>query len=425
MASKDSHQLAQYPTAQTDLGWGPGAGPWNYRKVTEPALSSILATVANTTTIGSVDIIDFQPQTKQSTEDRHVVQTWDLRNGTWKLLAVFDGHAGSETVKHVAASLPRQLQSALIDFLVESEWRIDPVSISKILSKAIVSYDDSLTKDLYDLFPGGIEGLRKLSDDEVKAIIHDSATGGVNHAKVARCMHGSTVLVSLIDPNHDNIWVASLGDCQAVLGVRAGNGTSWDISVLSANHHAAVPSEIEALRSAHPDEPDVALNNRVLGGIAITRAVGDHVFKVDSLWSSKVFMNAERPFRFHSVKPEILITRISTPPYLSNEPEVRHVNLSEIKACGKEEITFLLCSDGLLDLFGARNEADLKKVAQRWMELGFGVNTGNSGDPCTNGALRILREGLGGEHEDKVAQLLTVEMSGKWLDDITDRKSVV
>lgn len=36
-----------------------------------------------------------------------------------------------------------------------------------------------------------------------------------------------------------------------------------------------------------------------------------------------------------------------------------------------------------------------------------------------NGALRILREGLGGEDVDKVAQWLTVEMSGKWLDDIT------
>ena len=125
------------------------------------------------------------------------------------------GHAGSETVKHVAANLPSQLQSALINLLVESEWKIDPPSISKLLSKVIISYDDSLTKDLYDLFPGGIEELNEISDDEVKAVICDSATGGLNHVKVARCMQGSTVLVSLIDPHRDNIWVASLGDCQA------------------------------------------------------------------------------------------------------------------------------------------------------------------------------------------------------------------
>ena len=118
-------------------------------------------------------------------------------------------------MQHIAANLPGQLQSTLVDLLVVSEWRIDPISISNLLSKVIISYDDSLTKDLYDVFPGGLEELRKLSDDEVKAVIHDSATNGPNHAKVARCMQGSTVLISLIDPNRGNIWVASLGDCQA------------------------------------------------------------------------------------------------------------------------------------------------------------------------------------------------------------------
>lgn len=63
-----------------------------------------------------------------------------------------------------------------------------------------------------------------------------------------------------------------------VLGVRAPHG-AWDVSVLSANHHAAIPSEIEALRSAHPGESEVILNNRVLGGLAITR--GLFVFSID------------------------------------------------------------------------------------------------------------------------------------------------
>lgn len=118
-------------------------------------------------------------------------------------------------MKHVVENLPGQLQSALIGLLAGSEWRIDPVAISNLLSEVVISYDDSLTKDLYDLFPGGVDELSKLSDDEVKAVICDSATSGPNHAKVARCMQGSTVLVSLLDPNHDNLWVASLGDCQA------------------------------------------------------------------------------------------------------------------------------------------------------------------------------------------------------------------
>lgn len=91
MTSEDRHHLTQYPTGLTDLGWGPGSGLWNYRKVPEPILSSLLAAVAKPDTIGSVDIIDFQPQTEQSSEDRHIVQDWAFQNGTWKLLAVFDG----------------------------------------------------------------------------------------------------------------------------------------------------------------------------------------------------------------------------------------------------------------------------------------------------------------------------------------------
>lgn len=83
------HRLVQYPTAQTDLGWGPDAGPWNYRKIPDPF--SLLAAVAKPNRIGSVDIIDFQPQTELPSEDRHIVQDWALQNGTWKFLAVFDG----------------------------------------------------------------------------------------------------------------------------------------------------------------------------------------------------------------------------------------------------------------------------------------------------------------------------------------------
>ena len=130
-------------------------------------------------------------------------------------------------------------------------------------------------------------------------------------------------------------------------------------------------------------------------------------------------MNAEQPFKFHSSKPETLITRIFTPPYLSNKPDVQHVNLLDIKASSKGEITFVLCSDGLLDLFEARDGSDLKRVAQRWMELGSTADSGSPGGAYENGALRILREGLGGENEEQVAQWLTVEMNDKWLDDIT------
>lgn len=145
--------------------------------------------------------------------------------------------------------------------------------------------------------------------------------------------------------------------------------------------------------------------------------MGDHIFKVDRLWCSKVLMNAEQPFKFHSARPEELVGRIFTPPYLSNKPEVKHVDLAKIRDSGKDKITLVLCSDGLVDLFEARDEFDLKDIARRWMELGSATKDDEGAHD--NGALRILREGLGGKDVDKVAQWLTVEMDYKWLDDIT------
>ena len=68
------------------------------------------------------------------------------------------------------------------------------------------------SKDLLDLFPGGEASIDKMSDEEIKAIIND---GGRNAAIVSRCMRGTTLLIALIDPHYENLWVASLGDCVA------------------------------------------------------------------------------------------------------------------------------------------------------------------------------------------------------------------
>ena len=102
--------------------------------------------------------------------------------------------------------------------------------------KAISEVDDAITRDIVGLFPGGpeqtpgcqivdarslatqIRQIEELSDDEIHAIVNDMQAGGVNNAKVLRGMRGSTVLVSLVDPSGRNLWVASLGDCQAGSG---------------------------------------------------------------------------------------------------------------------------------------------------------------------------------------------------------------
>lgn len=72
-------------------------------------------------------------------------------------------------------------------------------------------------------------------------------------------------------------------------------------------------------------------------------------------------------------------------------------------------------SDGLTDLSDEDDRLKLEVLAQRWVSaVGKGYTEANQ-----NLALKLLREGLGGEDEDKVSRMMTVEMSWRWMDDTT------
>lgn len=161
------------------------------------------------------------------------------------------------------ATLPTAVHDALV-----AAGPLGPVDVSELLRKAIADVDARIGQDLLDLFPGGPEALASMSDDEIAALINDS---GANSAKVLRCMRGSTVLVALISPALD-VWVASLGDCVAVLGSKAASG-EWETTLLSANHNGADAAEVARIRNEHPGESECVLRDRVLGAIAVTRGM--------------------------------------------------------------------------------------------------------------------------------------------------------
>lgn len=87
---------------------------------------------------------------------------------------------------------------------------VPPEDITRLLSDSIVQLDSSLTSSLLDLFPGGVEGLMNLRDDEIRSII-DSPAGNL----ALKGLQGTTVLCTLTDPSRKNLWVANLGDSQA------------------------------------------------------------------------------------------------------------------------------------------------------------------------------------------------------------------
>ena len=85
------------------------------------------------------------------------------------------------------------------------------------LSDAITAFDDAIAGDVLELFPGGIESLPGRTDEEIQEVVNDFGDGSSssNYQKARLCLYGTTALVALVDPAHENLWVANLGDCEA------------------------------------------------------------------------------------------------------------------------------------------------------------------------------------------------------------------
>jgi len=178
----------------------------------------------------------------------------------------------------------------------EPEQELTPEYIGDLFSRSILAFDDAIAHDVLDLFGGSVEELEKYSDTEIKQTINDQHLGGANWRKVRLCMYGTTALVALVDPDHVNLWVANLGDCQAgrlltetiTLTCPADFGIlrcpctvlispdnegikDWQIDFLTNAHNGDNNFEVERIRAEHPGEDGCILNQRVLGALAPTR----------------------------------------------------------------------------------------------------------------------------------------------------------
>lgn len=71
--------------------------PTLYTHLEEPELTSKLNELAQWGTIGDTDYVTLQPCTnpEDASQDRFVVQDWDIRGRIWRFRAVFDGMCGA------------------------------------------------------------------------------------------------------------------------------------------------------------------------------------------------------------------------------------------------------------------------------------------------------------------------------------------
>lgn len=181
---------------------------------------------------------------------------------------VLDGHAGPDCSDHAIEALPPKVQQAVQRLSWES-WGCpysSDDSICQALAKAMKAFDDDLIERVKVLFGGTEASLQALSDREVQDIIGTPE----NNLAARRAQKGSTAVVVITVGRH--VWSANIGDCSAVIGIKP-RGGDWQAKPLYVGLHNGANNiaEKQRIESAHPMEPDVMANNRVLGLIAVTR----------------------------------------------------------------------------------------------------------------------------------------------------------
>ncbi|KAG9105311.1 hypothetical protein FRC07_009398 [Ceratobasidium sp. 392] len=257
----------------TTLGAPAGFGPWPFQELHEPELTQRLHLMsgAKSSLLSGlrVDSVSFQPcpSEEEQSQDRVYSGICNIEGDSspWSLVAVFDGHAGHDCADYTLKKFPEHLRKAL-------SKKQNGTHLASTISQAFTSFDDEITRGVLSIFPDA-ETLRGIPDDDLKLMINDHDTGGEIYKKIILAMRGTTALTALIDGPRKNLWVAGIGDCRAILGVKLSNG-QWEARDLIPPHNGTNPREMQNVRDAHPGEPNVTARNRVLGAIAVTRGCG-------------------------------------------------------------------------------------------------------------------------------------------------------
>ncbi|KAG1785736.1 phosphatase 2C-like domain-containing protein [Suillus plorans] len=332
----------------------------------------------------------LQPHVSSVNEARYLIMDLSLPNGVWNLNCVFDGHGGHETADYLVAELPSLLMAGLLPTVTNLE------GVSDVLTRAIFDVDEAIKRDFLKIFPEEVDEIATMSDITVKARVNDQFSGGLNHQKALRCLRGSTILLTLVDPTKKHLWVLNLGDGLVALGSKRDASSQWNASILSDNYNGNNPAEADRIKQQHPGEPEFIFDDRVLGNLAVTRAVGDQSFKLPRIYTEKIFLNVEPGFRVPAAI-ESFIRRNLSPPYVSNIASVRYLDLHEQSNC---DCFILMCSDGLVDLYmdDPDHVESLTSLVQKWVGIVGDVVK----DDVQEAMLRLLRHALGAEDIDRV-----------------------
>ncbi|KAL1116968.1 hypothetical protein AAG570_004296 [Ranatra chinensis] len=370
------------------------------------------------------------------------------------LIGVFDGHGGAACAQVVAKRLFNYISAALLPQDLLHQYASSLESENTVAFPLLENYNDryDFVHELKAIYLKSFkEYVGELLDADgeksIKAAMEQAFLrldadlsqealaehdGRLDRRTLAVGLSGAVACVAHVDMAAASLHVASVGDCQAVLGVHTETGT-WAATKLSVEHNTDNPAEVERIRSEHPstENDTVIKSERLLGQLAPLRAFGDFRYK----WSREVLKNIV----VTRYGEEALAPHYYTPPYLTARPDITYHRLTP------RDKFMVIASDGLWDLvsplqvvrlvgehmFGKvtlsplrlpRKNMKLHEISTLLKQRHEGLNK----VPIDrNAATHLIRNALGGtecgvEHS-KISQLLSLsqEVVRLFRDDIT------
>ncbi|CAG2068152.1 unnamed protein product, partial [Timema podura] len=217
---------------------------------------------------------------------------------TGMLLGVFDGHGGPSCAHVVAKRLLQYIAACLLPPDVLSKYlqslennedimilktyndQIDLVDELKELYKTnfrkfVKELSETKSQREFQMKEAMEQAFLRLDDDISREALTKQGTGPeINLKTLSVTMSGAVACVVHIDGPH--LHVASVGDCQAVLGVLSDVNT-WMAKKLSIEHNTDNSAEVNRILAEHPsNERDTIIRmDRLLGQLAPLRALGD------------------------------------------------------------------------------------------------------------------------------------------------------
>jgi pyruvate dehydrogenase phosphatase len=254
----------------------------------------------------------------------------------WNYWSIMDGHAGRHTAFLLQWTLIPSLSSALLTLPAHSS----PFEIESTIKNTFLRVD------------------KQIMDSARTAASWFPAANAAAIAALTPAFSGSCALLAAFNPHDSTLRVACTGDSRAVLGRWDPDSSSYTCIPLSEDQTGFNPKEVERLKEAHPDEPDIIdpKSGRLMG-IAITRAFGDHRWK----WDNDFIRTVQAKFWGSGPRPGS-----KTPPYMTAEPEVTETDIVRAEKGDRQKSDFMImASDGLWDRISSAHAVE---CVERWLE---------------------------------------------------------